>query len=318
MSDVLDRENRRQFVASQLSMLSGQKKVLGDSTFICCPFHSEKTPSARIFHSSTTRVPGILKCYGCGKVAKWDEYANQIGLQPFQSGKPSVTYYVPRELEQEDTEDYTLSELPVGKKWRGIKTSLLKEIGCKFLINKFNQKFIWMPVYVNEELRGYIKARLKKVLGKTSYINSKSNWTSEYGLFPFDYSVNMSSGTIVLVEGQRDALRLISYGIPALAILGTQSWTDRKARLLEMFGVKKIVLLLDGDPAGIAGTKLALKYLKPYYDVCVIALWRIPGNPYEAWKDLPKSERKANKSMLWDPGNMPEKIIHQIKRKYFD
>jgi len=320
MTDALDRESRRQFVVSQLSMLPGKKKVISGSTFVCCPFHSEKTPSARIFHSPSTRVPGILKCYGCGTVAKWDEFAQQLGLQPFVTGRPVVTFYVPRPVESEvENEKYTLRDLPLGKKWRGISTRLLAEIGCKYYINQYQQKFIWLPVFVNKELRGYTKARLKKEEGKLSYINSKSSWSSEYGLFPFDYSVNMTKNKrVVLVEGQRDALRLISFGIPALAIIGTQSWTDKKARLLEMFGISSVVLLLDGDPAGIQGTQTALEYLEDIYEVRTVALWKYPGNPYPKWKKLPEDERKARKSELWDPGNVPEKVIYQIRRKYFD
>ena len=319
-----ERESKRMFVQQQLLSYSGQKKKLPDSTFICCPFHSEKTPSARIFHGPQTRSPGILKCYGCGHTAKWDDFARMIGLQPYKSnGKPTSHFFMPMDVEVEEDKDdpYYTTDLPRDKSWRGISTNLLIDVGCKFYHNKKypNSKFIWMPVYVKRELRGFIKARMKKDPDRPSYINSKTNWTSVYGYFPFDYAIKMAQrwNRIVLVEGQRDALRLLKYGIPAVAILGTQSWSDKKARLLDLFGIKSVVTMLDGDPAGIKGTRLAVKYLEKYYKVHTVALWKIKGNPYPEWKTRSKKEQKATKGELWDPGSMPVEIIKKLKRKYF-
>src|SRR5690606_7832235 len=111
---------------------------------------------------------------------------------------------------------------------------LLSDIGAKLCQKQYEDgswsaKMLWLPVKVNNQTKGYIKARLKKQEGMTSYINAPGKWSLTYGLFPYDYAVDVMAqldlSTMALVEGPRDALRLLSEGIPACAMLGTQSWS---------------------------------------------------------------------------------------------
>src|SRR5882672_790109 len=120
--------NRRQWVLDQLALYSGVKKVAQDSHFILCPYHSERTPSGRIFHSIDSKSPGWFKCYGCGANVKWDEVAVKIGLKPFTKQRPAdeLLTIAPIDLKTDSKsfvqEDMQLSELPRGKLWRNIKT----------------------------------------------------------------------------------------------------------------------------------------------------------------------------------------------------
>jgi 5S rRNA maturation endonuclease (ribonuclease M5) len=64
---------------------------------------------------------------------------------------------------------------------------------------------------------------------------------------------------IVLVEGPRDAIRLIGFGIPALAILGSNNWSEQKRDLLMTLDLDMVLFAFDNDKGG----KLAYKNCAP-------------------------------------------------------
>ena len=229
--------------------------------------------------------------------------------------------------DEEQTNDYetlVLSELPAHKFWRSISTDLLIEVGCRVCRVKYenglSEKFVYMPVIVDGDTKGYIKARMKKKEGKPSYVNLRGNWVSKFGLFPFDYAIQkMVNRTMVLVEGQRDALRLLSFGIPAMCIMGTQNWSADKARLLEMHGVDNIYIFMDGDDAGIHGTEKIWHTSHDLFNTKVIKLWEMQGSPWLKYKDLenPSKAAKENGEELYDPGNCPDVILHKLRNKIY-
>lgn len=94
------------------------------------------------------------------------------------------------------------------------------------------------------ELRGQPKYRYSKGMHKDD------------GLI--GYSRARGSGQVILVEGVLDALYLSSKGIKAVAVGGTTlSSTQMKA--LEDAGTKEVLLSLDGDKAGQAGTERIIR-----------------------------------------------------------
>lgn len=333
--DYISSLNRRQFVLDQLAMYAGVTKKLNDaSTFIICPFHSEKTPSFRIFHGERTTSPfGV--CYGCGQKKTWNDLAPVIGLKPFEKQKPKDEFLnlslLPADSDfetEEQKEKIRFKALPKNKKWRGISTNLLIDIGAK-KCEVYHEEHGWLkpkiylPVIIRERERGYIKARIKKHADFPSYINSKGVWSKTHGLFPYDASVKLmkklKTRTIVLVEGPRDALRLLSAGIPAMCILGTQSWTSQKTKVLELSGATTVILFMDGDCAGKDATKKLKKELKSMFDLKILKLWTLPGSPYIQFNHLPEPSKAAKKKgiSLWDPGSCPIWILDRIKAKYF-
>lgn len=305
-----------EFVKSQLGHYTGPKKNLSDSTFVLCPSHSEKTPSFRIFHTANSNSPGWGKCYGCGFSAPWDQFAKDLGLEQYKWSKPSPKYALPLvRNDQEDSKvDLKFKPLPKNKIWRQINTNLLRSIGCK-LIDQYGEKLIYMPVIIKGEERGYIRARLRKAKDKPSYLNSKGKWSERYGLFPYDYAVKSKPKTLVLVEGPRDALRLLSKGIPTMAILGTQSWSPTKTKMLELSGIQRVILCMDGDPAGIHAIEQIEPKLKSMFKTQVFDL---AGKDSPYWpirnKVDPGKYAKANGIELWDPGNCPLNKIKELKK----
>ncbi len=333
-SDPVSHAEKLRHVQAELRSYHGEKRESGEYTFVLCPYHSEKTPSGQIFHGPQTRLPGYFLCRGCGEKGSWNKIAPVLGLKPFTKQKPEDAYSVPlaKVVTEESKEKLKYRDLPRKKVWREIKTNfLIDKIKARYVYKwnedyqRWGQKHIWLPVHVGGDLKGYIRARLKKdPEGKwPSYYNKKGGWSKRTGLFPFDPAIRLMkklrSTTMVLVEGPRDALRLLSYGIPCMAILGTTSWTMFKPELLELHGVERVIVMMDGDDAGIAASELVMPDLKKLLQVKRVRLWALKGSPYRKYARLETDEeKKAYKHKLWDPGNCPEWILEKIKSKYFE
>ena len=323
-----DQTDKLEFVRSQCRTIAGAKHHK-NYTMIRCPFHNDLNPSGSIFHFPTSRSPGFFKCYGCGKTATWNELAPLIGCEPF-SHEPRVRYInqqdlkIDEDLLAEKPEKLVFSELPSNKLWRGIKTNLLKKIGSKICQVKYgsnlSDRFIYLPVIIDGHTVGYTKGRMHKVEGQPSYINLKGSWVKSHGLFPFDFALSLMTDTktVVLVEGQRDALRLLSLGIPAMCVMGTQNFSDNKARLLAMHGVERCIIFMDGDTAGISGTNLIYSILSKFVTCKVIKLWAMKSSPYLRYQaeENPTSAARKDGVEFWDPGNCPSWILEKINRRY--
>lgn len=309
-------------------------------TFICCPWHAEKTPSGRVNHDPSGRGAGNFKCYGCGRTAGWNELAATLGLErlaKFGFPKDGSVPITPEnrfltELFQEkktvaSQEDIVLMDLTdpiakrigVSRRWRGFSTSFLKEIGVKIAFNEESRRYyMWLPVFIRSKLCGHILASIKKPTDKAipSYLNASGVWSLKRGLFPFDSAIALmikrGLKTLVVVEGPRDALRLISLGYPAVSMLGTHSWTDSKSRHLELSGVERLVVMMDGDSAGKHATSFlvsgkrkpsdeeqAITPLREFFKTKIVKLWNLEV-------DENHSEDK------YDPGNLPEDLLHEI------
>lgn len=323
----MDQHRRLQHVIAELARYSGEIKRTDGSSYILCPFHSERTPSGRVFHSTTTKNPGFFLCYGCGKKAKWDELAPVIGLKPIAWAKPEEQFagrvVRPVVADADAEREIQFSSLPKDKVWRSISTNLLRDIGCRKAHYYYPKQdihgktWVYMPVLVHGELVGYTRARIKKEKDSPSYINSKGGWVKDYGLFPYDYTAPIAKlkRYVVLVEGQRDVLRLLSLGIPSLAIMGTQSWSERKTRLLEMLDIDLAVLLMDGDDAGIQAIEKIEPQIRKFVNTKVFSLTG-RDSPYWPFRkeEAPAKAAKAADVELWDPQNLPVWKLKELRQ----
>ena len=305
-------------VEAALAAYSGVKNRVSNSVFILCPYHSEKTPSGRIFLDN-----GYFTCYGCGHKAPWSSIKEKLGI----GDKPSDIYAgkISIPVEYEEVEKLELKELPKGKSWRGFSTSFLSSLGAKLQVYK-GKTWVWFPVEVLGIQRGYIRAFIKKPkTNLPSYFNSYGTWSKEYGLFLFDQSVNImdkaKKKTLVVVEGPRDALRLVRANIPAVALLGATNFTEKKASLLEIAGVTKIISCLDGDSAGIAGTK-NIEHILSRGNGLSLEVFSLSGKDSPYWKfkdfDFPKKEAGKEGVELWDPYSMPKAKLNELKQLYLE
>ena len=251
----------------------------GQSIWFCCPFHDERTPSAKVNVGDAGAPFGWFYCFSCGaeKSMSWNKLASAKGLEKIagsdvnaiDSISPNmgsklklIKSHMLDEVIADDwsTFDDVLSRnllLPLATDWRGIPQKLLEDLGCKRIIDsRKGETFLVIPVSVDGQVRGLIRARFNKKKGTLGYITSDkpAKWIREYGLLGYDYVKTMplwkKYRIVFLVEGPRDAMRLLNEGIPALAILGSQSWTKEKLRLVQRLKPRLVASLFDNDDAG--------------------------------------------------------------------
>lgn len=339
----MDDATRVQLVREQVLRLPRKKKAGTTTTMVNCPYHSDKTPSGRIRHDvNDPRRIGWFNCFGCGEFRFWDAFANENGLTPF-SDKPEK-HVSPKDFAPVDDrllpdfddgpvnlkpESYRLRGLgPMAaeylglpsERWRGFSFEFLAKVGAKLMYHKDHERYyLFLPIYIRGELAGYIKALPKKQEGRLSYLNAPGPWSLTVGLFPYDYAVDLmvrkGLSTLVLVEGPRDVLRLLRAGIPALCILGTQSWSEEKIRLLEQTGAENILLCLDGDGPGKAATRFIRTGVRrtKTQDGHVNEVQVAPGlheifsvTSFDLWKRTTPGEKL-------DPYEMPREMLVELK-----
>ena len=306
--------NRQELVVSELGRIyRGSMREGRDNVVILCPFHTDNSPSCSVNINPGARVPvGVYHCWSCGASGTWNKLAAKLGLAGFEDLDEVQETYMPRinvNLLSADTmtmEDLAqefgggiLYPFANNDEWRGIRGSVMNFIGArKMLAQGEGQTSALLPVAVNGVLRGGIKASYGGN-EKKKYLYNGGSWIADYGLFPFDTVKDMlrSNANLVLVEGPRDALRLIANDIPAIAILGANAWTEEKRdRIIAM--ARGLVICMDGDDAGVRASNKVSRDLR-----------RI-GIPYKVMKLKTLSDRTGSKV---DPGNMPMRLLNSLK-----
>jgi replicative DNA helicase len=96
---------------------------------------------------------------------------------------------------------------------------------------------------------------------------SKYSPLYEYTIYGFHIArkyVRENGGKLILVEGQGDVAKMHQHGFKNTAGLKGTIFNDETIKLLQAFKIKEVILLLDGDDAGINATSLIVnKYLGP-------------------------------------------------------
>lgn len=339
----MNKESIYQMLLHEISLIPGRKTIQRERAMIQCPFHNDDTPSGSINLDTMERhAPlGYFSCFGCKKKAKWNDLAQVFGLKTI--GRPktltSEHFAAPDAYKEDllaDDVDHDEGETNDVKRfpdladlefedefpfdeWRDVPVSILKKVGAKFARHvEYETHYVWIPVMVQGRLEGYTNAKLQKPTnGKPSYLNAPGRWSNKYGLLYYDYAVKLMKKkglrTIVLVEGQRDGLRLLLQGIPAMAVIGALNWSARKRSLLEDLGLERVIIAFDGDDAGLKATKVVYKDVRKFFDVKYLALWKY-RTPVLDKKG--RQKRKDNGKLLWenemDPFNCPQVHVDAI------
>jgi hypothetical protein len=267
--------------------LSNKKRVA-----IPCPFHKETQPSLYINLDPHNRGTGIggYYCFGCRARSSthggWNGLANLLGLANVDETQGQVTTYVRREIPVEELHDpddgWDVEELlqkwncgfhtpwPTEQNWRGVPGWLVRKIGGWLSLDEqYEQQVCVLPQWNGDVLTGAVKARCR-ITSKTrlKYISSPGEWVKTHALFPFHTVETMlerrEDRSVFLVEGPRDAIRLIGCGLPALALLGTNNWSTEKRDLLMTLGPDRVFVAFDNDGAGQGAYDLVMPTLKDF------------------------------------------------------
>lgn len=318
-------EDVHQTIMDELGKLPGDKKYNGDTVMVCCPFHSDKTPSCGIYTSVGMEIPlGYFHCFGCGEKGQWNQLAEHAGLAVIKgwklkdAGENSLsalvkTYdrisqrvgtYATIPLLMKALGRNSYMEWPEDVEWRGYPGTLVRAAGGLLNAQRTGSNVCFFPCKHGSKYIGGVAAYLRKQMNGTSYVNSQGDWAKEKGLFPIELTRKMIKKYkiryIVLVEGPRDALALLSYGIPALAVLGAEQFGMTKVRSLEMLDVSTVYTMTDNDGGG----KLLRNKIEEAF--------KSSGVKTKHFK-LPRDRDAKGELIKLDPDNCPIDIIREVK-----
>lgn len=264
------------------------------NVMVCCPFHSERKPSCGI---SALKERG--QCFSCGEtfnIVKFTSACLEIPYnraEEFLDEKFNVSfkrieqYKISRYKENNLNKDrreflnfYNLAPYKSGKiyheylKNRGIS----KETCKKFLIGWNNKTFRFtIPIfYLQNKLMGFLtRAALDRRDRDYNYIYGNSdtylveNFKRSSTLFPINFFPKKEK-TAILVEGSFDAMRMHQLGFNNTLSLLTSKISRGQIELLDILGVRNVILFLDNDSAGLKGTEIIFNKLKGLFNVyCV-------------------------------------------------
>lgn len=335
-----------------LRELSRLGRICGENNgniIIRCPNpeHDDSSPSCSVYVGTDGKAMiGWTYCFGCGFSKPWNTTAGLINAEKIDTqsdtkqdrGRSRVSPEVRDKLLPDPNKDldwYIANAFYCGmgidflnQDWRKMPASLMRDIGAKLAYNTRQHSLkVVLPVEVNGALVGAIAAEWERKGDENPYKNSPGEWAKSLGLFPYDFAKKKAkeTGYLVLVEGPRDALRLLSLGIPAVSIIGARNWSDAKrkiiSRLIEQQGVK-IILAFDGDKAGVRVSNDVVRSFKELYGsewknnlrVFRLKEWsakytqaaqkkaKLAGDPN--WQDI---------EVKIDPGNMPKRVIRELR-----
>ncbi len=225
----------------------------------CFNGHDTKTPSLSIH-----RLDGRFYCFGCGaKGHHWDAIANYIQVDTLDDDSaPDPFAVLKHNLKKHHRDAVDNVELPWGIRpwtdgpWRRIRPEVLDGIGTYAWFDddpKIRAERILFPISMYKKIKGWVARRLDKALPGEKLLmpyRNDTNMKSTEVLFPLDYVMSMEPDTIVLVEGPYDALRLVNYDIPALAIMGTNNYRPGNRVHLLNAGAERVIVAMDADKGG--------------------------------------------------------------------
>lgn len=320
-------------IYDELQKVDGPKGSTNDSVQIVCPFHSDTDPSLGVYMGIGMQIPlGFFNCFGCGEKGHWNKLAEKLHLQKISSvnDKIKTTREVDSKLAKikanlEVVNSTTqLSKLitSIGnpahfpwsddEPWRSFSGKLINQVGGMYLSepHRRNSELVcFFPIKINKRYYGGFKAYLDKKDGRPSYINTQGDWTKSYGLFPYVYCYELirryKLEYVVLVEGPRDALRLLAEGIPAISTLGARQFTREKLRLILKLGAKHLFTMPDSDNGGKEFKLMVKEQIKEYNQKSPI---HIKYNNFT----IPPLKGKKGKASKQDPGSMSYDLVEEF------
>lgn len=322
-----DARDNFQIISDELTRFGGPQKATADSKFICCPFPQhggvDKSPSLGVYMQVEGKIPlGYVHCFGCGTKGPWNYLAEIANLEKIKEWQKSsdISTVVTRDVEDSLLGDGGITfksilkkmkceeaiRWPTGLEWRGFEGQLIFDVGGHIINDERAESVgVLFPIKIGGKVRGAIRAVYEKKGKELAYINMQGDWSKKYGLFPYMYAHKIirkrKCPFVFIVEGPRDALRLCSLGIPAVAILGATSMSELKALLIVNLGISHVYIMSDNDKGGDTMAKTVKKWLKATEAVIIKRI------------QLPRKKDEEGKLVKMDPGNAPKKIIKRLR-----
>lgn len=321
-------DNAVDIIRQEIENYPGSKKWQGKSVYVPCPFHDETEPSCGLVISEDHELPiGTFNCFGCGEHGSWNKFAKRANLSEVKGWKffQGTTNSV---LSREDETkmlgtDYSIASKlkskafitwPEHLNWRGYSGRLLNRLQAESFNDPVtDEPMIVFPVVMNRKVRGAVRAFMHKKEGRSSYLTTEGKWIKTYGLFPFDDAKakikRYKHDFVILVEGPRDVLRLIKLGLPAIAILGANSLTDKKLLMVRALLPDRctIYVMSDNDRAG-----------RQMFESIKNITWKMEAHTERIL--MPNETDDSGEKIKYDPDNCPvwymKRVLKYLEDKH--
>ncbi|MGK5083123.1 DnaB-like helicase C-terminal domain-containing protein [Bdellovibrionota bacterium FG-1] len=220
-----------------------------------CPFHENTDTPA--FSVNTQK--GVWKCFGeCDASGGVREFENRLGsrgnvsgLQPDYSTSV-VTYH--RQLTEEHVRYLNA---------RGVRIETIN----KFKLGSLGDKITYPYLDAAGRCDGF-KA-ISTDPGKLTFFSVSKNAIKLFNISAVPNAKLNYRDTILLAEGEKDALILAQAGYDVVGVSGTQGFKKEYAFLFEQF--KRVIVVFDNDAAGRSGAKRIAEFIGPN---CFIFQWK--------------------------------------------
>lgn len=237
--------------------------VHGNQLMVTCPFHAngiEKHPSCGIVEEDDNLQSGTFHCFTCGQSGTlYDLIAfcfneNIVFAEEWLEDRFADTYIITQEILPEinltkDVINYMDESILDEYKYfhpyqfqRGLTEDIIKKfsIGCTS-----DGKYITFPCW---DEHNHLIGIYKRSTVNKEFIIPKQISKSVYLL---NFCLHENKTTVYVCEGQLDALKLWTWGYPAIALFGTGS--SQQYTILKKSGIRNYILCFDGDEAGHKG-----------------------------------------------------------------
>lgn len=247
-------------------------KQSGKQVYFCCPFHEDTTPSACMSAEN-----GIFHCFGCGVKGTLEAFiAKMPGTAP-KSARDitektslldqdfNLVEYIREQLLPQKAAS-PLNEAILKEFNTQIHTGILKRVPNKVLLKKFElgyslkHKKTTLPIRDHlGKLVGVIGRAIGRVQPKYKPLIPIIGFKKSQYL----YGLHLCKGssTIVLCEGEFDALNFYNSGAPyAVALMGCKL-SKKQCDLLTRY-TQHVLLALDNDLVGQRATQKIITQLR--------------------------------------------------------
>lgn len=215
--------------------------------------HQDTNPS---LHFNTLK--GVFNCFSCGFRGTTEKLFKDLGIvastEPLAKQSFKIQQLKNKLLKATENDKVEIPEdaIPFVGTFRHISSETMKEFGAFTTMRYGLEDYICVPVYQHSKLK-FIEARYvhqtppSKDIPK--YLRKPNGVETDKILFPFDDVKDKS--TVILVEGLYDAINMHDLGyVNTLCIFGTQNFTKAKAKLLDDYGCRRAIIMMDGDTSG--------------------------------------------------------------------
>lgn len=215
--------------------------------------HADSNPSL-----SYNLEKGVFNCFACGFKGDTTKLMKELGIiftiEPLSKQGFKIKRLAEKLESLRGDKPIYLPEprFPVKHPFKGITTATMDKFNAFMTTYDSMDDYICIPVYQGGKLR-FIEGRHTvlnaKNLNMPKYMRRPAGADVSSVLFPLDAIKDFTQ--VILVEGIFDALNMHDMGYTnTLCIFGTNNFNAGKAKMLDEYGCRHVILMMDGDTAG--------------------------------------------------------------------